>query len=322
MPSTCGSSSPGRGPRWRSSAWPYSGPSTGRARSCAPSSSQPPGCSPSSYNVGDAHVFFLPSHLVVALLAGPALASLNTSFRGVAVPIVLVLIAVRMYAEYPALDRSEDGRPDELLSSLAEGVDDRRAVLLTELNWQIQNGMYYFAQETRPDLAYARLAEVAPHIDALLADNAAIGREVIVTERAARTLSGGEDGPFRLAALRWTAICRCSTKIRMLPAGTRYALVLLRPLREYRSSPAMMLQIAGALTSSAMQSWPGDDYVAWPASPAGRQTSSVASPPRGPRASRLTACRGHPPRRLAGLRHHQAYGIRQRDCRPAPRAHR
>jgi len=214
-----------------------------------------------SYNVGDAHVFFLPSHLVVALLAGPALASLNTSFRGVAVPIVLVLIAVRMYAEYPALDRSEDGRPDELLSSLAEGVDDRRAVLLTELNWQIQNGMYYFSKETRPDLAYARLAEVAPQIDALLTDNVAIGREVIVTERAARTLSGGEDGPFRLAALDGSDLSLLE-KIRMLPAGTRYALVLLRPLREYSIEPGMMLQIAGALTSSAIQSWPGDDYVA------------------------------------------------------------
>ena len=134
-----------------------------------------------SYNVGDAHVFFLPSHLMFALLAapGPVVSSRaelarrskrasrgdSPRRRGCCVSRAcgLALIGyagLRIYRDYPALDRSDDRRPATVLSALTAGIDDRHAILLTDLNWQVQNGLSYYASHERPEVAYARLADV------------------------------------------------------------------------------------------------------------------------------------------------------------------
>ena len=63
-------------------------------------------------------------------------------------------------------------------AALTAGLDDRHAILLTDLNWQVQNGLTYFGKEVRPSLAYARMPDVLLYAPALVADNLAIGREV------------------------------------------------------------------------------------------------------------------------------------------------
>ena len=138
------------------------------------------------YNVGDTHVFYLPSHLMVALLAAPALVLGGQVLRQrhLATALLVGYVAARTWRDYPALDRSQDDRPTKVLAALTAGLDDRHAVLLTDLNWQVQNGLSYFGQEVAPQIAYERMPAVIMYAPAFVADNAAINREVVLTERA------------------------------------------------------------------------------------------------------------------------------------------
>ena len=213
------------------------------------------------YNVGDVHVFFLPSHLMLALLSAPALAWLNGRCRGVVIPIALVLFTGRIYTQYPALDRSDDQRPTELLTTLADGIDDRHAVLLTDVNWQVQNGMYYLAQEVRPDLAYARMADVARHVPLLVADNLAVGRQIIVTESAAHALRRDYDPPFDVAPDTTQPHQSLIEQIQRLPPGTRYVLTVVRPLPEFSLPADMVARLVGRLSSAPAPLVPQQDYV-------------------------------------------------------------
>jgi hypothetical protein len=213
------------------------------------------------YNVGDVHVFFLPSHLMLALLSAPALAWLNGRCRGVVIPIALGLLAGRIYTEYPALDRSHDHRPTELLTTLADGIDDHRAVLLTDVDWQVQNGMYYLAQEVRPDLAYARMADVARHMPLLVADNLAVGRQVIVTERAAQALRRDNDPPFDVVLDSTRPDQTLMEQIQRLPPDTRYVLTILRPLPEFPLPANVVAGLLDRLSGEPGLLVPQQDYV-------------------------------------------------------------
>ena len=58
-----------------------------------------------------------------------------------AATLLVAYAALRWYRDFPALDRSADRRPTEQLAALTAGLDDRREILLTELNWQVQNAL-------------------------------------------------------------------------------------------------------------------------------------------------------------------------------------
>ncbi len=145
-----------------------------------------------SYNVGDAHVFYLPSHLLLALLIAPAVTPGWTirwpRSRSSPRALLALYAGARAYHDFPALDRSHDTRPAAVVDALTAGLDDRRDILLTDLNWQIGNGLSYVAKAERPEIAYARLPDVLLYAPALVADNRAIGRSVALTERARATL--------------------------------------------------------------------------------------------------------------------------------------
>jgi hypothetical protein len=96
----------------------------------------------------------------------------------------LAYVAARTWRDYPALDRSEDHRPTQVLTDLTTGLDDRQAVFLADLNWQVQNGLSYFGKEVAPNLAYERMPTVMLYAPALVADNETIGRTVVLTDRA------------------------------------------------------------------------------------------------------------------------------------------
>ena len=94
-----------------------------------------------TYNVGDAHVFFLPSHLFVALLAGAGVSALAGLFepfinrwppalRASLVLIVLAYPAWRVWDTWPAVDRSEDRRPQHLIDQFtADSTPTLRSIL-------------------------------------------------------------------------------------------------------------------------------------------------------------------------------------------------
>src|SRR5262249_27052683 len=135
--------------------------------------------------------FYLPTHLFVALLAACGVAALRPVHARAAAAGALLLAmdaAARGYVDYPALDRSRDTRATLMLQSLTNGLDDRRSIVLVDLNWQVANGLSYFAKSVRPEIAAARMRDVLLYAPALIADNLRGGRDVALTSEAHRIL--------------------------------------------------------------------------------------------------------------------------------------
>jgi Protein O-mannosyl-transferase TMEM260-like len=218
-----------------------------------------------SYNVGDSHVFYLPSHLIVALLAAPAVVLAGRIGRH-GVPIAAALLIVyagqRAYRDYPALDRSGDERPAAVVSGFTEGLDDRTAILLADLNWQIANGLSYFASVRRPEIAVARMPDVLLYAPALVADNRAIGRDVTLTERARATTAAAYGPLLPIARDPRVTVPRLSEVAREIASGTRYVLCVLRPSRDLSLDADDLSAALQVLAGGRAVTLPGGDYAA------------------------------------------------------------
>lgn len=216
------------------------------------------------YNVGDAHVFFLPSHLMVALLIAPGVVALDRAFGSrVVVPLAACVWSVwGIYDNYPALDRSRDTRGVRALTALTAGVDAEHGVLLSDLNWQIENGLGYVAKETRPALAHVRLSDVLLYAPALIRDNAAIGRSVFLTGRAQSQLQAAYGPLFTPQSDPSYVAPRLSEVVQQLPAGTRYVLCALREDREFAVDQADLRRTLSYLTGGRLDLVSTSDYAA------------------------------------------------------------
>ena len=128
-----------------------------------------------TYNVGDAYIFFLPSHYVVALSAGAGIAAVTAlcarvSTRTVATAagaLILVYPAWRGYDTLPAVDRSWDRRAEQLLDEITGNGEfparSQDAVYGLDTNWQVQNAVEYYMRERKPGVpvVHDRTARVA-----------------------------------------------------------------------------------------------------------------------------------------------------------------
>jgi Protein of unknown function (DUF2723) len=225
-----------------------------------------------SYNVGDVHVFYLPSHLIVALLAAPALTlvrdlvradlragtdrrvsteafvgsdrrvrpdrrmypgrHIGRALRATVSALLMVYAIARAYRDLPALDRSADRRPTELLEQLTTGLDDRRDVYLTDFNWQIANGLSYYGKVIRPEIAYDRMPAVLLFAPALVADNRTIGRDIVLSERARAEVNAAYGPLLPTIADARVDVQPLTASIAGIARGTRYVLCVLRPSRD------------------------------------------------------------------------------------------
>jgi hypothetical protein len=221
-----------------------------------------------SYNVGDSHVFYLPSHLIVALLVAPAvtLVAGPGRFSARVVPVAAALLALyagsRAYRDYPALDRSHDDRPEAVVNALTAGLDDRHAILLADLNWQIANGLSYFTKARRPEVAYARMPDVQLYAPALVADNRAIGREVTLTERARASVAAAYGPLLPVTRDARVEVPRLSDIVRKIAPGTRYVLCVLRPSRDLRLDIEDLSTALRSLGGGGAIELPDGDYAA------------------------------------------------------------
>ena len=213
------------------------------------------------YNVGDTHVFYLPAHLIVALWATFGIAwtaDLSPRTSSLAVSAALLYVAARLYHDFPALDRSHDMRAGHVLESFTANVDDQRAVVLVDLNWQIANGLSYFTKAVAPQVATARIRDVLLYAPTLIRDNTSNGRQIFLTERAAGILNGSYGQLFeaRPDAYRSTF----QEVVRLLPHGTRYALCLLKPTRDFELDRADIDAALRTLSRSSI-GVPTQDYA-------------------------------------------------------------
>ena len=122
-----------------------------------------------TYNVGDTHVFFLPSHQMVMLACACGAAGMLGLARRTPALVrtwVLTLTAVllvayplwRAWDTWPAVDRHEDQRPVTWLSTLAHGLGEPD-VLLADVNWQLENGFDYYQTHLHPELNMVRATD-------------------------------------------------------------------------------------------------------------------------------------------------------------------
>ena len=217
-----------------------------------------------SYNVGDAHVFYLPSHLLLALLAAPGVV-LAGRVAPLAAPIAAALLTAyagaRAWRDFPALDRSADTRPTAIVQALTAGLDDRHDVLLADLNWQVGNGLSYFAREKRPEMAYARMPDVVLYAPALVADNRAIGRRVALTERARATIEAAYGPLLPVSRDPRVHVPALADQIGQVAPGTRYVLCVLRPSEDLGLDRQELSRALSALTAGHTISLPAGDYT-------------------------------------------------------------
>jgi hypothetical protein len=217
-----------------------------------------------SYNVGDSHVFYLPSHAVVALLSACGVAFAGRIARRGSPPLGVVLVAyaaLRGYIDRPALDRSRDVRPFQTLSTLTEGIHERHDLLLVDVSWQIGNGLSYFAKVVRPDVLYAWTSEVLLYAPALQRDNAAIDRRFVTTARAADDLQHAYGPLFDIRRDPAAPVIPLTEFARTIPAGTKYAICVLKPTRDYTIDRAEVRAAIQTLTGDS-SGLPDGDYAA------------------------------------------------------------
>ncbi len=205
-----------------------------------------------TYNVGDAYIFFLPSHYAVALSAGAGVAAAaetvsrvsNRTIAAAASVLLLLYPTWRGYDTFPAVDRSWDDRAVKLLDELTAGMDGfpvraQDAVLGLDGNWQVQNAVEYYMRERKPgfvwfttdQLEWLESAERVRHFNDFVAANTEINRKVIATDRVVNNV-----WPPPPAQWKHDADPReldFNTHVRSIRPGTPYALAILRSDLEF-----------------------------------------------------------------------------------------
>jgi hypothetical protein len=206
-----------------------------------------------TYNVGDTHVFFLPGHFMTAFCAGTAVAwamRIPWAPRAIVATIAVLFIAWRGWTTWPAVDRHTDRRAQQLIAGLALGISERDALLVSQMNWQIENVLLYTQRHLRPDLAWIRLGDVMSHWPFLVEDNHRIGRDLVLTSQAAADVIAAYGPAYPVIPDGALPIRTLEQAADAVPAGMPYVLSVLTPPREahldLESLAAAMRTLAGS----------------------------------------------------------------------------
>jgi len=213
-----------------------------------------------TYNVGDTHVFFLPGHFMTAFLAGAGVASLiqlwggpcqvrQASLTRLAPQVMMVVVAItyiawRGWSTWPAVDRHTDRRAQQLIAGLSLGIGERDALLVSQMNWQIENVLLYTQRHLRPDLAWVRLGDVMSHWPFFVQDNHRIGRDLVLTPQAAADVIAAYGPAYPVIPDGALPIRTLEQAADAVPAGMPYVLSVLTPPREEHLDPE---SLAGAM---------------------------------------------------------------------------
>jgi len=209
-----------------------------------------------TYNVGDAHIFLLPGHFVTALCAGAGVALLVRGARPTIARFCVVILVLghagwRGWTTWPLADRHEDRRGEQLIAQLTTGITDNDALLVSQMDWQLENVLRYTARYLRRDLAWVRLGDVMLHWPFLVDDTHRLGRDIVMTADAVADVLAAynpspivEDAsaaaePFGDVAVR-------------IPRGVPYVLCILTPPPGYVLDSAVLDETIAALTGGRL----------------------------------------------------------------------
>jgi hypothetical protein len=217
-----------------------------------------------SYNVGDPHVFFLPGHYFIALAAGclVAVGARRSSYAAAAAALVALSFAAwRGFDTWPAADRHSDRRAAQLVGRLTFGLDDRSALLVTSLNWQVENALLY---ETRygaaRDVVWIRLSDVFLHFPYVVRDNHATGRDVVLTARAAADVSSAFGPLLPVNPDPLPATPTLESTVAGIRRGTPYVLAVLPAPRDEILDAEALADAVATLTGGAAVRMPQAPY--------------------------------------------------------------
>jgi Protein of unknown function (DUF2723) len=223
-----------------------------------------------TYNVGDVHVFFLPSHQIVILAAAAGVAAVwkvpalipASGRAAAAVILTIALFAVpawRIWDTWPAVDRHDDRRPVAWLEGLTRGVG-ANGLLLADINWQLDNGLDYYIRHVRPDLNLARVTDRVLTLPLLVQANLAAGNDVVMTPESRRLAEAAYGGLFAFAPDPRVDVRPLVARLGALPADTIYVLALLAPYRDLPFDAQELADAARRLTGGAATLAEGPSY--------------------------------------------------------------
>lgn len=220
-----------------------------------------------TYNVGDVHVFFLPSHQIVILAAALGAhavwrAAERLPFRptmasAIVTAALFALPAWQTWDTWPAVDRHDDTRPRRWLDQLTRGLDIN-ALLFADINWQLDNGLDYYTRHLRPDLNIARVSDRVLTLPLLVRDNLAAGQTVWMTPESRRI---AESAYGNLFAFSPDSDARpLGARLHVAPSGSLYVMALLAPYRDLPFDAAELADASRRLTGGAATLAEGPSY--------------------------------------------------------------
>ena len=223
-----------------------------------------------TYNVGDAHVFFLPGHFLTAFATAAALAPhvrraglVGPVPRVMAVFLVLLYAGWRAWDTWPSVDRHLDRRADVLVARAAGGLDDSNAVLLSQMEWQAENALLYSARYERRDLAWTRLADVMLHLPFFVRDNHAIGRDVVLSEEAAAEIVAAYGTTYAIVRDEVPSSPSLLEMVERIPRGAPYIVSLLTPAAGDSVDSAQFNAVLDVLAGNRAIARDGASYEVW-----------------------------------------------------------
>jgi hypothetical protein len=163
--------------------------------------------------------------------------------------LVILYAGWRGWDTWPVIDRHADRRAETLVTALTLGVDEQNAVLVTDLNWQLENALLYFTRYERRDVAWVRLPDVMLHFPFLVRDNQAISRDIVMDSSAARNVVAAYGPLFPLQPDPLLPSPDLGETVARLPPGTPYVLCVLTPPREEHLDPASLAMVLTTLTN-------------------------------------------------------------------------
>jgi hypothetical protein len=188
-----------------------------------------------TYNVGDPHVFFLPGHYFAAFVMGCFIATAMRGTRFAAVVMAIFAacyVTWRGYDTWPAADRHLDDRAERMGQRLTIGLDERDALLVTSLNWQIENLLLYDTRYRATNVAWTRLADVFLHFPMLVKENQIGRRDIVLTPIAAAQVASAFGPLFAVTPDPFPPTPTLSSTVASIPRGALYALTVLTPPRD------------------------------------------------------------------------------------------